>query len=486
MLEQLQPKEVFHWFEALSAIPRGSGNTAAISGWCLSQAKAMGLSSRQDEVGNVYIYKPASDGYEEVAPVLLQGHMDMVCASAPGCGKDMTAEGLDLRTDGKLVWAEGTTLGADDGIAMAMLLALLADKTAAHPPLEVLFTVDEETGMDGALNIHPEWIQARRMINLDAECEGVLWAGCAGGNTAVIQLPVTIARHTGELVHMEIGGLTGGHAGIDIDKNRANAIHLLGRALQMLGKTGALHLIQAESPGPVNAIASKSSAKIVMDCDPETIQKEVAHIEEIFRREYRITEPGLFVTAAVQGRRSEYPTMDKVSTDRAVCLLACAPNGVQAMSADIPNLPQTSLNFGQLQVNGGVLEGKFCNRSNVSSQLEMLNDNLTAIASLLGGHISFSAGHAAWEYASESALRQRLEHVYRRMTGRAPRVAITHGGAECGVLLEKIPDMDCVAIGPDIHDVHTPKETLDVNSTANTWEFLLETLRDMQHSSEIN
>lgn len=334
--------------------------------------------------------------------------------------------------------------------------------------------------MDGALHIIPQWIQAKRMINLDAECEGVLWAGCAGGNTAGIKLPLNIAAFTGEHILIEVGGLTGGHSGIDINKQRANAILLLGRTLQMLSKKWELRIVHVESPGPVNAIPSKAVAELVIDSRWEPIQEELSRIEETFRREYRVTEPRLFVSAAARNRLAEYLAMDEETTKRVVCLLSCAPNGIQEMSADIPDLPKTSLNFGQVQIRGGVLEGKFCNRSNVSSQLDMLNDRLAAIAENLGGCAVFSVGHAAWEYVPESDLRQRLERVYQRLMGEKPRVAVTHGGAECGVLLEKIPGMDCVAIGPDMKDVHTPKETLNVGSTVRTWNFLLEILKDMK------
>ena len=248
----------------------------------------------------------------------------------------------------------------------------------------------------------------------------------------------------------------------------------------MLNKKGDLHVVRAESPGPVNAIPSKAFAEIVTDCRWEIIRDEISRIEAIFRREYRVTEPGLYVRATARRGLSVYSAMDDETTRRAVCLLACAPNGIQEMSAEIPNLPQTSLNFGQVQVKEGVLEGSFCNRSNVSSQLEMLNDRLAAIAENLGGSVILSTGHAAWEYAPESALRQRIERVYQHMTGEKPHIAVTHGGTECGVLLEKISGMDCVAIGPDMTDVHTPKETLDVGSTMRTWNFLLEILKDLR------
>ncbi len=480
MLEQLQPKEIFRWFEELSKIPRGSGNTEQVSQWCLSQITAMGLICKRDEVGNVYAYKAASPGYEGAKPVLLQGHVDMVCVSAPGACRDMAREGVELCTDGKRLWADGTTLGADNGIGVAMLLALLEGKCDGHPPLEVLLTVDEETGMDGALNVHPEWLRAKRMINLDAEKEGVLWAGCSGGNTALITLQGSMARHTGESVRIEIGGLAGGHSGIDILKHRANAILLLGRTLQALQERGDLRLLQAGSPGPSNAIPSKAEAKILIASEASAVSEEVSRIQEVFRQEYGAAEPNLYVRAEFQGRRAEYPALDRQSTDRAIDLLTSAPNGVQAMSEDFPDMPLISLNFGQLMLDGKTLEAGFCLRSNAAYGVEILSQRLTAITEQLGGRISFSTGHAAWEYTRESPLRKLLACVYQRVAGKAPSVKVTHGGAECGVLLEKIPGMDCVSIGPDMQGVHTPNETLDAGSTERTWRFLQEILKDMK------
>lgn len=480
MLEQLQPKAVFHWFEEMSKIPRGSGNTEQITQWCLSQITAMGLICRRDDVGNVYAYKAASPGYERAAPVLLQGHLDMVCVSTPRSCRDMAREGVELCTDGKRVWADETTLGADNGIGAAMLLALLEGNCDGHPPLEVLLTVDEETGMTGALNVQPEWLRAKRMINLDAEKEGVLWAGCSGGNTALISLQGSMARHTGESFRIEIGGLAGGHSGIDILKHRANAILLLGRTLQALQEKGDLRLLQVESPGPSNAIPSKAEAKILIASEASAVSEAVSHIQEVFRQEYGAAEPNLYVRAELRGRRAEYPTLDRQSTDSVIYLLTSAPNGVQAMSEDFPDMPLISLNFGQLVLEGKTLEARFCLRSNAAYGLEMLSQRLTAITEQLGGKISFSTEHAAWEYARESPLRKLLECVYQRVTGKAPSVKVTHGGAECGVLLEKIPGMDCVSIGPDMQGVHTPNETLDVGSTERIWRFLQETLKDMK------
>ena len=480
MLEALRPTEVFGWFEALCGMPHGSGNTGELSQWCLTQARAMGLECEMDYHGNVLVGKAGTAG--QGAPVLLQSHLDMVCACAPGCGRDLSREGPELCTDGSRVWAQGTSLGADDGIGVAMMLALLASPELPHPPLECLFTVDEETGMAGAMGLDPAWITARRMINLDAECDDTLWVGCAGGNTAVIRLPVVRTHCGGGRVRLSVSGLAGGHSGVDIDKGRANAILLLGRALQLLGRKRSLRLIHAESRGAVNAIPSSAWAELRMDGAHHELARAGEELQALFRREYAAAEPGLHLTLAPSEEESGEAPMDEASTSRAICLLTCSPNGVQERFPEL-DTPQTSLNLGEAWSDTDSLTCRYCIRSHLDSQTAMLNDRLAALAGCLGAEFSCSTGHPAWEYRRESPLCQCAGQVYQELFGASPRVAVTHGGAECGVLAAKIPDMDCIAIGPTIRDVHTPQETLYVESVARAWRFLTALLDRLSWSS---
>ena len=284
VLEHLEPGRVFHFFEQMSAIPRGSGNTKAVSDWLAEFARERGLRYQQDALNNIIIFKDASAGYEEAEPVILQGHMDMVCEKAPDCGKDMTREGLDLAIDGDFVYAKGTTLGGDDGIAVAMALAILAADNIPHPPLEVVITVDEETGMLGAAALDASVLKGRTMLNLDSEDEGVLTVSCAGGNVSVCTLPVTRAPFSGTALTVTVGGLLGGHSGAEIDKGRGNANLLMGRVLYAVGARTPLRLVSVAGGLKDNAIPRESRAVIAV-ADAAAAQAAIADMDAALRHE---------------------------------------------------------------------------------------------------------------------------------------------------------------------------------------------------------
>ena len=473
MLESLSPREVFHWFELLSAIPRGSGETKAVSDWCAAFAAERGLPCHQDAAGNVVICKAGSCGGSHLPPLILQGHLDMVCAKESGSPADMHREGVKLRTDGSDIWADGTTLGADNGIAVAMILALLDASDIAHPPLEAVLTVDEETGMKGAAQLDLSLLKSRRMINLDAEREGEIFAGCAGGNKVVCHLPVTRLPISGEVWTLHICGLQGGHSGIDIHKGRACAIRLLGRMLYQISRCAGMYAADAWGGQADNAIADEAYAVIALQdaCD---IQAVTAALEEQLREEYRSTEPTLRIQLCRSGTPSTM--LDRASTDRLLCLLQCAPQGVEEMSADVPGLPQTSSNLGVLRSGGDEIYAEFCIRSALVSQKQMMNQRVACLAAQLGGRADCSAGSPVWAFRAESPLRERCRQAYLRLYGRQPVVKISHAGAECGIFAAGIDGLDCVAIGPNITFVHTPKERLDVTSVSRTWQYLQEIL----------
>ena len=474
VLEHLEPGRVFHFFEQMSAIPRGSGNTKAVSDWLAEFARERGLRYQQDALNNIIIFKDASAGYEGAEPVILQGHMDMVCEKAPDCGKDMTREGLDLAIDGDFVYAKGTTLGGDDGIAVAMALAVLDDESLPHPPIEVVITVDEETGMDGAMGIDVSGLKGRRMLNIDSEDEGVFTVSCAGGNTSACLLPLTRAPFDGAGVTVAVGGLTGGHSGAEIHKGRANANVLMGRILRAAARRTELRLLRVDGGLKDNAIPVACTARVVA-ADPQAVLDAVREMEAALHNEYRVTDPALWIRAEASAAAEE--PMDESSTRRVLCMLACLPNGVQAMSAEIHGLVQTSLNLGILATEETSLRASFCVRSSVDSQREMLKDRLTCLMEELGGTVEFAGDYTGWQYREDSPLRDRMVEVFREQYGKEPKIEAIHAGLECGVFAGKLPGLDCVSIGPDLFEIHTPRERLSISSVQRIWDFVVEVLK---------
>lgn len=473
MLEQLNPRAVFHWFEKISTIPRGSGHMEAISQWCMDFAQQRGLPCRRDHAGNVVITKPGQGASAGCTPLILQGHMDMVCAATPRAEVDLTRCGPQLQTDGTFVWARETTLGADDGIAVAMILAVLDDGRMPHPPLEAVLTVDEETGMQGAKALDKSLLRGRRMINLDAERAGEIFAGCAGGNGVTFSLPAAREAFDGDVWQLEIGGLRGGHSGVDIHKGRACSLTLLGRVLDKLDAAAGIRVIWAEGGQADNAIADTATA-LIQTAPCTDAAAVIGRMEKDLRQEYRVTEPELSVRitpAQVQG-----PAMDAVSTRRLLCLLQCAPQGVMEMSMDVPGLPQTSCNLGILRTSQDQVTGEFCIRSALSTQQEMMNRRISALVQVLGGHVTVRPGCPSWEFVPESPLRECCCRAWQETTGSAAVVKISHAGAECGLFAAAMPGLDAVAMGPTITDVHTPRERLDAASVDTVWRCLCRVL----------
>ncbi len=475
VLDHLEPKRVFRFFEALCAIPHGSRNTRAVSDWCVAFAKERGLEHYQDAANNVILIKAASPGYEAAPAVILQGHLDMVCEKAPGVTKDMEREGLDLAVEGDSVYARGTTLGGDDGIAAAMALAVLDDDALPHPRLEVVLTTEEEIGMLGAAALDVSPLRGRQLINLDSEEEGVFTVGCAGGSMVRCALPLVREAFAGQVLRVEVGGLAGGHSGAEIHKGLGNADMLLGRVLRAMAGAGELRLLSARGGLKDNAIPTAAEA-LVSAADGMAATAAAESLAAALQREYAATEPGLWVT--VTAAEAAGMPADHATTARALCLLACAPNGVQDMSRDIPGMVQTSLNLGVLQTAGDTLEATFCVRSSMASQKAMLHDRLRCLTEQLGGTVDISGDYPAWEYRPVSPLRERMAAVFRAQYGREPRVEAIHAGVECGILCGKLPELDCVSVGPDLTEIHTPRERMSIASVQRVWAFLLEVLRE--------
>lgn len=474
VLAQLEPQSVFRFFEQMCAIPHGSGNTKAVSDWCADFARARSLEYHQDADNNIIIIKEATSGYEQAEPIILQGHLDMVCEKEPGCTKDMEKEGLDLEVDGDWVRAKGTTLGGDDGIAVAMALAVLDADDIAHPRVEAVFTTDEETGLFGAASIDVSPLKGHRMINMDSEAEGVFTVSCAGGNTTTCILPLRREAFSGCALRITIGGLTGGHSGAEIDKGRANANMLMGRVLQAAAARTELRIVSVSGGLKNNAIPVESVACVVV-ADEVAAREVLAEMNDALRSEYHLPDPNLFVT--VQAEEAPQPAMDAEATDKVICMLTCLPNGIQAMSADIPGLVQTSLNLGILTTTAEELCAVFSLRSSIDSQKEMLKRRMACLMAQLGGRVEFEGEYTGWQYQEHSPLRELMAEVFTEQYGKAPKIEAIHAGLECGLFAGKMPGLDCVSIGPDLLEIHTPRERMSISSVQRVWKFLLEVLK---------
>ena len=473
-LAGLEPQAVFACFEKLCSIPHGSRNTKAISDYLVSFAAEHGIRCIQDKLNNILLFGEGTCGMENHPPVVLQGHMDMVCEKDPDCKLDMAVDGLDLAHDDTCVFARGTTLGGDDGIAVAFAMALLTDKSIPHPPLEIIITVDEEIGMLGAAAMDLSEVKGRTMINLDSEDEGIFTVSCAGGATATISLPAPRRAVYGPCIRLSVDGLRGGHSGAEIHKNRANANKVMGEFLSRIQTLMPLCLTSFSGGSKDNAIPRACQATAVaMGLHLERINETAAALQAEIRENY--DEPDVLVQAfdvdALGGNG-----LSTEDTAKVIALLNSVPNGVQAYSADMPGLVQTSLNLGIAKL-GEQFTATFSVRSSVNQEKQELLSKLRSLAEFHGGSYSQMGEYPAWEYRKDSPLREAMVAAYRKLFGKEPKVLAIHAGLECGLLGQKLPGLDCVSIGPQMHDIHTSREKLEIASTKRTWEFLLEVLK---------
>ena len=476
-LKGLSPASVFHFFEEISAIPRASGNRKGISDFCVNFARERGLEVWQDAAYNVIIKKPASCGYENAPAVILQGHLDMVTEKTPDCTIDFEKDGLELLVDGDWLTADGTTLGADNGIAVAMALALLDDTSLPHPPLEILLTTDEEVGMLGAMDLDASPLTGKLLLNLDSEEEGIFTAGCAGGMRVDCTLPVEREAFSGTVMTVTVTGLAGGHSGVMIHKGSANACILLGRLLSAV-KAQGVRIASLTGGGKDNVIPNEATAKIaVPDEKVCAVTDALRAMGETIMAEYVVTDPNFKLLLSQKEESTQVLTEE--SNARCVDFLVLAPNGVQTMSSDIEGLVQTSLNLGILSCDDAFVAA-FSLRSSITSQKTMLQNKLVSLASVLGGSTSSSGDYPAWEYRRVSPLRDIMVQVYLEQYGEQPVVNVIHAGLECGVFTELIEDLDVVSYGPNIPDIHSVKEKVSISSVQRIWDFTLEVLERIQ------
>lgn len=481
VLQELEPARVFHYFEEICGIPHGSGDTKAISDYCVAFARTHGLACQQDDSNNVMIWKPGTAGYEQSASVMLQGHLDMVCEKDPDCDIDFTKEGVRLLLEDGVISARGTTLGGDDGIAVAYALALLESEDIPHPPLEVVLTVDEEIGMLGASALDCSPLTSRILLNLDSEEEGYLLVSCAGGVTAKAQLPVDYESREGICLEIQVSGLQGGHSGVEIDKGRGNACQLLGRALYTLQKTVPFALVSLEGGLKDNAIPREARAEIIVpeEANVAALEACLQKLSQQLQHEYQITDPTVQVAGIRCGGKGGR-AMTSRSTKRVMAALLNLPGGIQRMSFDMEGLVQTSLNLGIMKTEEQQVTFSYSVRSSVESEKEALVDQMVCLMEQLGGTVTCSGEYPAWEYRQDSPLRELMSEIFEEQYGRKPVIQALHAGVECGIFAGQLPGLDCVSFGPDMKDIHTPKESMDVASVKRTWEYLLEILKRLK------
>ena len=481
VLKNIYPEGMFRYFEELCAIPHGSGNTRQISDYCVEFARKHGFEYYQDGANNVIIIKPATKGYEEAAPVIIQGHLDMVCEKAAESSMDFFKDGLELIVEGDYIRANGTTLGGDDGIAVAMALALMDDNTVSHPRLEAVFTTDEEIGMLGAAVLDVSMLKGRKLINIDSEAEGIFTVSCAGGICSTCILPVQRDMVRGIEYDITIDGLIGGHSGVEIDKGRANSSVLMGRLLYSLSKELPINIMSLSGGMKDNAIPVKTRAAIVLNSqDVDKAEGIVEGFRIAFKNEYITPDPDIRISTEISEETKDIWVLNCDSTRKVIGLLMLLPNGIQAMSMDIPGLVQTSLNMGILILEEDALRCSFAVRSSIDSQKKMLNDRLSCMMELLGGRMEFMGDYPGWEFKKDSDLREILVQVYREQYGSEPKIEAIHAGLECGMFSGKLPGLDCISFGPNLIDIHTYRERMSISSVQRVWNFLLEAIRRMQ------
>lgn len=477
-LENLKPENVFYYFEEIANIPHGSRNTKQISDYLVNFAKERNLEHYQDELNNVVIIKEASEGYENAEPVIIQGHMDMVCEKENGSTIDFEKDGLELYVDDGFVKAKDTTLGGDDGIAVAYALALLDSKELKHPRLEVVITVDEEIGMLGAVDIDLSMLKGHIMLNIDSDVEGEFLTSCAGGMSINSSIPVTRTAQTGLETIITLTGLDGGHSGAEIHKEHGNANILMGRILENIFNELPFGILDFKGGLKDNAIPRESTVTLLI---PEEAREDVTRIVNATAKELAaelsVADPATRIDLSF-GNVTEKNVLDYASVNKIILYLRTVPNGVINMSQVIPGLVETSLNLGVLELKDNELSTLTSIRSSVATRKEDIKRRVMNIIEMLGGECEAEGEYPAWEYNDHSTLRPQVVKVYQELFGQEPKLTAIHAGLECGILSDKIPDLDCVSFGPTNYDIHTPKERLSISSTEKYWNFLVKFLEE--------
>lgn len=479
MLENLNPKKVFRYFEEISAIPHGSGNVGAIADYCIKFAENHGLKAVKEPCGNVIIYAGGTCGFEKSEPVILQGHLDMVCEKRSDCPKDMEKEVVTLCTDGEWIWADGTTLGGDDGIAIAYILALLDSPEIPRPPVEALLTADEETGMTGAENLDGSHITGKRLINIDSEEEGFITVSCAGGVRAACEYALDFTETEKDMCALEISvdKLLGGHSGVEIHKRRLNGHKVLASVLDYTLSQAEFYIADIIGGNKTNVIPKSASAVVVTKKENKAVITNAAseYFREIFYNEFGAFEADAELCVCDTDMPASHTTAE--ATAKIIFILMNSPDGIVSVMKNDPDMVKTSLNMGELYVDNNLLKLGYLIRSNSLNGKKAIVRKLRSFTEYLGGNAVFDSDYPSWEYRECSPLRDTMVEVFKEMYGREPVITSIHAGLECGLLSEHIKDADMVSIGPDLEKVHTPDERMNVASVERTWNYLLSALK---------
>jgi len=478
-------RDVLDAFEQIAAIPRCSKHEEKIGRWLMEWAAKNEFKTQMDEVGNIAIEVPASPGYEDVATVVLQGHMDIVCEKTKTSTHDFSKDPIRLIYDGDWLTADETTLGADNGIAIAMAMVMATDKDTPHPPMELLFTVDEETGLTGANALRPGFIKGKILINIDSEDEGIFTVGCAGGINTMLNLPLKPVETPGGYVTMklEAGGMKGGHSGIDIALEKANAIRVMGRLLREIAKSVAFLLVDLKGGSAHNAIPRDCESVIAVPADAtDKVARIVGEFESVVKKDFRNTEPEI----ALKAEPCEAPrsgAYSAESTARAVQMILAMPHGVASMSTDIEGLVETSNNFANISIQDDEVHILSSQRSSVESRLEAHTASIESVSLLAGGSAESGEGYPPWPPNMDSPLLKRSIDVYRKLFNKEPVVEVIHAGLECGIIGDKYPGMDMISIGPTLKFPHSPDEKVCISDIGKIWDFMVALFEDLKENA---
>ncbi len=479
-VSDLEPKSLWKHFDMILTIPRGSKNEEKMREYVISVAEKNGLSYKTDAVGNVVVKKPATPGHEKAQITILQSHLDMVNEKNSDVEHDFDKDPIKPRREGDYLMATGTTLGADNGIGVAAMLALMEDKDIEHGPLEFLFTIDEETGLTGASNLGEGMLEGKRLINLDTEEENCVYVGCAGGGDTALTVGLSrIAAPRGTTaLQIKLAGLKGGHSGCDIHLQRGNATKLLTRALFAAFDSTPFHLALLEGGNKHNAIPREAHALVIVAEDKEkafldTLEAEMQAIAE----EFKPAEPDMRYETEKTAVPDE--VWDEKTTMRVMSFILALPHGVMAMSYDIPNLVETSTNLAAVKVQNGSLQVLMSSRSSVASALKALRERIRAIGKLVAAEVEEGDGYPGWKPNLDSPLLAEMTKIYENVVGVKPEVLAVHAGLECGIIGEKYPGMDMVSIGPRIEFPHSPDERVKISTVKEFYDLLVTTLKDL-------
>lgn len=476
-LENIEPKRVFYYFEQLSQIPRCSYNEKNVSNYIKDIGKKLGLETIQDDLLNIIIRKPATSGYEDSEGVIIQGHMDMVCEKEDDSNHDFQKDPIELEIDGDYIHANKTTLGADNGIAVAMGLAILEDNSLEHPSIELLVTTSEETEMDGALGLSEDILKGTRLLNIDSEEEGVLIMGSAGGELIEIRIPIEYKEvFDYQEVEIEVVGLLGGHSGMEIHKLRGNSNKILNSILKEIRETIDINLISIAGGTKDNAIPRQSIAKIgIRFEDFSKFQDKVENIKKRIIDENKSEEPGIDIVVTKGNQTSRVLSSNLL--DSLISLVDTIPTGVFTRLPQDPEIVESSSNLAIIKTEEEQIIIQVSTRSSSESVLQKLREKIVGEINKTNASFSISGNYPEWEYKPESRLKDIALSLYKEMYGKEMRSTVIHAGLECGVFAKKYPKLDIVSFGPNMYDVHTPKERLSISSTKRTYEYLIQLLK---------